>query len=167
MPKLTFRKLLNVMGLYLEGLSHQAIAEKTGVSKGSVSNVVEMVRDGQLPALGGIEEKLDAHREVAVQIRRNGLSLSQAAVGLTAFQGFAALGIAPGDIARMVGLFRSMTTEGTKTEKFARAALVLLEVQESTGKEPEELEAWVGDLQAQSEALVTQCQEREPVSQQV
>ena len=167
MPELTFRKRLRTVELLLEGHSYQTISERVGVSKGTVSNVINEVRDGQLPTVRGLEDQVDGLREVATQVQRNGLSLSQAAVGLTAFRGFAALGIAPGGISKMVTLCHSMTPDGMETEKFARAVLVLLEAQERTGKGPEELEEWVGELVARSEALVTQCQELEPVAQQV
>lgn len=95
MPELSLPKRLNVVGLYLEGHYHQAIAEKTGVSKGSVTNIVDMLRDGQRPALRGIDDQVDVLRKVAVEINRHGLSLSQAAVGVVAFQSFTALGIPP------------------------------------------------------------------------
>ena len=98
MPELNFRKRLRVVELLLQGHSYQTISERVGVSKGTVSNVINEVRNGQLPTVRGLEDQVDGLREVATQVQRNGLSLSQAAVGLTAFRGFAALGIAPGGI---------------------------------------------------------------------
>ena len=103
MPELTYRKRLSVLRLYLAGHSHQVIAENTEVAKGSVPNTIMMLKDG-LPVLGGIEDQMDALRQVAVQVRRNGLALSQAAVGLTAFQSFVVLGLAPGDSSKIVAL---------------------------------------------------------------
>ena len=58
MPELTCRKRLNVLRLYLAGHSHQVIAENTGVAKGSVPNTIMMLKDGQLPVLGGIDENV-------------------------------------------------------------------------------------------------------------
>ncbi len=110
---------------------------------------------------------MDILRELAVEVRRSGLSMPQAALGLTAFRGLAAVGVAPQDISRMVALCRSMTPEGRDTRQFAAAAVSLIEAKERTGKGIQELEEWVEDLQEKADALVTKCQELEPLAQQV
>lgn len=143
MPELTPRKHMNVLRLYFQGDSYQAIAQKTGVGKGSVVNIITMLKSGQFRAFRDTEDQVDALREVAVQLKRSGLSLPQAAIGLSAFQGIAALGVPPGDIGKVVAFCRSLTPDGIETGKFVGAALALLEAQEDTGKGLQELEGYV------------------------
>ncbi len=167
MPELNFRKRLRIVELLLEGHSYETISERVGVSKGTIANVMNELRDGQLPAVRGIEEVVDILRELSVQIRRSGLSIPQAALGLTAIRSLAAVGVAPQDISRMVALCRSMTPEGRDARQFADAAVALLEAKERTGKGIQELEGWVEGLQEKADALMTQNQELEPLTQQV
>ncbi|MDO8751588.1 MAG: hypothetical protein Q7K03_10685 [Dehalococcoidia bacterium] len=54
MDKLSVAKQVSVVRLYLSGLSHDQIAAKTGVSKGSVANVVAEVRAGRFPEANGL-----------------------------------------------------------------------------------------------------------------
>ena len=167
MPDLTLRKRMNVVRLYFQGFSYQEIAQKSGVSKGSVVNIISMLKSGQFPTFRDMDDQVDALRELAVQLRRSDLSLPQAAVGLSAFQGIAALGVPPGDIGRVVAFYRSLTPDGIETGQFVRAALALLEAQEHTGKGPQELEVWVSELEERANALAVQCLELEPVAEQV
>ena len=75
MPGLTPRRHMNVIRLYIQGDSYQAIAQKSGVAKGSVVNVITMLKSGQFPAFRDNDDQVDALREVAVQLKRSGLSL--------------------------------------------------------------------------------------------
>ena len=167
MPELIFRKRLRIVELLLGGHSYQTISERVGVSKGTIANVMNELRDGEIPSVQGIEDVADILRELAVEIRRSGLSIPQASLGITAIRSLAAVGVAPQDISRMVALCRSMTPEGRDARQFADAAVALIEAKERTGKGIQELEGWVEDLQEKADALVTQRQELEPLAKQV
>ena len=56
MPELTFRKRLRIVELLLGGHSYQTISERVGVSKGTIANVMNELRDGEIPIVQGIEE---------------------------------------------------------------------------------------------------------------
>ena len=167
MPELTPQKQMNVIRLYFQGESYQTIAQKSGVAKGSVVNVITMLKSGQFPDFRDTGDQVHALREVVVQLKRSGLSLPQAAVGLSAFQGIAALGVSRGDIGRLLALCRSLTPDGVGTGKFVRAALAILEAQEHTGMGAEELEEWVNELQHRADSLVAQRQELEPMAEEL
>ncbi len=167
MPELNFRKRLRIVELLLGGHSYQTISKRVGVSNGTIANVMNELRDGEIPAVRGVEEVVDILRELSVQIRRSGLSIPQAALGLTAIRSLAAVGVAPQDISRMVNLCRSMAPEGRDARQFADAAVALIEAKERTGKGIQELEGWVERLQEKADALMTQNQELEPLTQQV
>ncbi len=48
MQKLSLKKQLTIVRLYLSGLSYQEINAKAGVSKGTVANVVADLRAGRI-----------------------------------------------------------------------------------------------------------------------
>ena len=102
MPSITQRKKTTVVLLYLQGYSYQENSAKTGISKGSVVSILTDLRNGKFHPLENITDAIDTLREVAVQIRRTDLSLSQAALGLTAFQGIEALGVPPAEVKKVV-----------------------------------------------------------------
>ena len=164
MPELTPRKQLTVIRFYFHGYSYQDIAQKSGVSKGSVVNIINVLKSGQLPAFRDLEDQVDTLRELAVQLKRGGLSISQAAIGLSAFEGITALGVSPVDLRRAVAGYCSLTPDGIETGQFVKAALALLQAQDRTGKSPEKLESWVSELEERANALVIQCQELEPIA---
>ncbi len=142
MPELTFRKRLRIVELLLGGHSYQTISERVGVSKGTIANVMNELRDGEIPIVQGIEEVADILRELAVEIRRSGLSIPQASLGIIAIRSLAAVGVAPQDISRMVALCRSMTPEGRDARQFADAAVALLKAKERTGKGIQDQAQW-------------------------
>ena len=167
MAELTMRVRLNVVKYFLEGFSHEEIGRKCGVAKGSVLNVITMLKEGQFPACRELEEQVDTLREVAVQIHRSGLSLAQTGIGLSAFRTIAELGVPPAEVGRLAAWLRDFAPDGMGTREFVRAASALLESQKRTGKGPEELAVWVGDLEERATALADQCRELAPLAEEV
>ena len=49
MEKLTAQKKISIVRQYFSGLSYDEIATKTGVSKGSVANVITDLKAGEIP----------------------------------------------------------------------------------------------------------------------
>ena len=84
MPAISARKTMNVVRLYMKGHPHQYIADRAGVSKGTVANIIDDLREGRFNAIENLSDQIDGLREVAVELRKSGLSLSQAAMGLSA-----------------------------------------------------------------------------------
>lgn len=167
MAELTMRVRLNMVKYFLEGLSNEEIGRKCGVAKGSVNNVITMLKEGQFPACRELEEQVDTLREVAVQIHRSGLSLAQTAIGLSAFRTIAELGVPPAEVGRLAAWLRDFAPDDMESGEFVRAAGALLESQERTGKGPEELAVWVGDLEERATALADRCQELAPLAEEV
>ena len=167
MAELTMRVRLNMVKYFLEGLSHEEIGRKCGVAKGSVNNMITMLKEGQFPACRELEEQVDTLREVAVQIHRSGLSLAQTAIGLSAFRTIAELGVPPAEVGGLAAWLRDFAPDDMESGEFVRAASALLESQERTGKGPEELAVWVGDLEERATALADRCQELAPLAEEV
>ncbi len=140
MDKLSRAKQVAVVRLYLSGLSHDQIAAKTGVSKGSVANVVAEVRAGRFPEANGLSEQVEALRELAIDLGRSKLTPSQAAAGMTVLSRLQSLGVEPGEIERWSVMCRQLAPQGAQPDAFVRVALALDEVRRRTGLEPEALE---------------------------
>ena len=58
MEKLTTAKRLQIVKLYLSGLSYDEIAAKTGISKGTVANVVAELKAGNFPEAANVSNLL-------------------------------------------------------------------------------------------------------------
>ena len=167
MPAISARKTMNVVRLYLEGHPHQYIADRAGVSKGTVANIIDDLREGRFNAIENLSDQIDGLREVAVELRKSGLSLSQAAMGLSAFQGIESLGVASTDVKNVVEKCRELTPEGAKTQDFLAAVSTVMDVEQRTGMNPKELEETVGELEDRYHILEQSCQELEPISKEV
>ncbi len=68
MDKLSTKKRLNIVTQYLSGLHYDEVADKSGVSKGTVANVVADLRAGRFPeAANGAE-----HIDLLLELSRDG-----------------------------------------------------------------------------------------------
>ena len=143
MPALTARKKMNTVRYFIQGYSYQQIVAKSGISKGSVVANITDLKNGIFDDLEIFSDEVDALREIRVELRKRDLSLSQAILGLSAFQGIEALGVQPADIKRVVEMCQRLTPEGTETQDFVAAVSAVVEVEQRTGMTPKELETRV------------------------
>lgn len=77
---------MQVLKLYFKGYSYGGIVEKTGVSKGSVVNIVRELKEGRYPKLESIMDVVNELRDLAVEIRKGSLEVSKASLGLKFYQ---------------------------------------------------------------------------------
>ncbi len=165
MPELSMRKRLNVVRFYFQGLPYEEIVTRAGVAKGTVVNVINELKAGRFPQVTNLEDEVEALREVAVGLKRTNMSVSQAASGLVALQWLESLGVEPGELEQVTALYRQLASG--ETAAFVRAAITLEEVQDRTGKDPEELMVWLEGLEARAWELEQQCEEMAPLAQEV
>ena len=52
MKQFPFQTRMEVLDLYLQGLSGDKVSEKTGVSKGAVVSIIKDAREGKYPEMG-------------------------------------------------------------------------------------------------------------------
>lgn len=74
MERLTAKKKLAVVRLYLAGLSYDEIAARSGVSKGTVANVVTELKAGIFPEAADVAEQVELLRELSLDLRRSNLT---------------------------------------------------------------------------------------------
>ena len=147
MEKLSLKKKLLIIRLYTAGLSYDDIANKAGVGKGTVGNVITELKAGRFPEFGDLPEQLELIRELAVDLKRARLTPVQAAVGTMVLSRLQELGVEPGEIEGFSALCRTLNTDGIDITFFIRAALAFEEQRERTGLSVEELEMKVNGLE--------------------
>ena len=104
-------------------------------------------------------EQIELLRELAVDLRKSGMSAGQATVGVTALLRLHQLGLEPVDLERLTDLCRALPQE-IDTPSFISAALALEDMRKRTGLDPDELETKVAELEKAAAGL-------EPLAQQV
>jgi uncharacterized protein (DUF3084 family) len=144
--KLSLRKQLAVVRLYLSGFSYDEIAAQAGVSKGTVANVIMDLKAGRILNVHESAEQLELLRELAVDLRRLRVNPGQAAAGLAVLSHLQEVGIEPADVERWAAMCRELAPQGTEAQLFVRAALSLQQLRERTGLSVEALEEKVHSL---------------------
>lgn len=161
MEKLSLRKQAMIVRLYLNGLSYSEIAAKVGVSKGTVANVITELKAGRFPEAGEVSDQIELLRELAVDLRKSGLTPGRALAGIAVLSRIEEFGLEPTDIERFAALCKTLTPE-TDTQSFVKAALDLATLEERTGLSFHDLEEKAHDLEqavADLEPLAQQVQE--------
>jgi len=149
-----------IIRLYLDGHSYGEIATRSGIGKGSITNIVAELKAGQIFDIQGPIEQLELFRELSTDLRRHSLSLGQALVGLSALTRLQELGVEPSDIESWTAIFREMSPDEVGLRAFTHAALALQDIQKRTGltfdaleEKADGLEQEVGRLEPIAEEL--------------
>jgi predicted nucleic acid-binding Zn-ribbon protein len=156
MERLTAKKKLTVIRLYFSGLSYDEIAAKTGVSKGTVANVVAELKAGVLPEAADVGEQIDLLRELSLDLKRSNLTPGQCAVGLILLTRINECGLDPADIDRWPTILKAVRNEDDAKE-FVGLIYSIQEVQQRSGLSIEALDKKVHELEKKAADL-------EPVS---
>jgi hypothetical protein len=98
MEKLSIKKEMSIIRLFLSGYPYQDIATKTGVSKGTVANVIAALKAGHFPEVQDSTEQVELLRELACDLHQTKLTPAQAITGLAAMSQLSQLGVEPSDI---------------------------------------------------------------------
>ena len=153
MERLTAKKKLTVVRLYFSGLSYDEIAAKSGVSKGTVANVVAELKAGVIPEAADVGEHIELLRELSLDLKRSNLTPGQCAVGLILLTRISGCGLDPADIDRWPMILKMVRNEDD-TKEFVRYIYSIQEVQQRSGlsiealdKKVHELEKKAGDLE--------------------
>lgn len=142
MEKISPRKQLTVIRLYLQGFSYGEIASKAGVAKGTITNVISALKSGQIPDVREASDQIDMLRELATDLHQLGMSAGEAVTGLTVLRYIGELGLHPGEITAWATMCRELAAreEQGEVDEFVQAAIYLNEFLEETGCNPAELE---------------------------
>ena len=95
MKELTEEIKLEILKLFLLGYSYDDIATNCDVSKGTVANVVNDFRAGRFPAFADIPDLMDALRELSIELKKRGVGVSEALLGIAFFSRLDEMGVTP------------------------------------------------------------------------
>jgi predicted nucleic acid-binding Zn-ribbon protein len=152
MERLTPKKKLAVVRLYLSGLSYGEIAAKIGVSKGTVANVVTELKAGTIPEAADIGEHIELLRELSIDLKQSNLTPGQCAIGLMLLSRISECGLDPADIDRWPMILKAVRNEDDAKE-FVRLIYSIQEVQQRSGLNIEALDKKVHELEKKATDL--------------
>jgi len=130
---------LEVARLYLLGYTYKEIETKTGVSHGSIANIVKELLSGQLTISGVPSDEVGDLYQLSVDLKKTSLEPSQALLGLTLFMKFTELGIVPSQFDQWSELVKVYAPDDFPAEDFFKAALNLHKLEEAEDKPFQEI----------------------------
>lgn len=130
---------LEVAQYYLLGHSYKEIEEGTGVSHGSISNIVHEIEQGNLTIPGIPFDQVNDLRQLSLDLREKSLEPSQALLGLVFSERLRTLGITPEYLDNWAEVIKQFTQPDFTPRDFLEAALRLHELEGSQGKPYETL----------------------------
>jgi len=158
MEKLSAKKKVAVVRQYLSGQSYNEIAAKSGVSKGTVANVVTDLKVGEFPEAADLVDQIELLRELSLDLKRSKLTPGQCAMGLIVLTRILECGLNPADIDRWSPILKSAGSEA-EVQELVSTISSIQEVQKRTGLGLEELDNKVHELEKKASDL-------EPMSMQ-
>lgn len=152
MERLTAKKRLAIARFYFSGLSYDEIAAKSGVSKGTVANVVAELKAGVIPEAADVGEHIELLRELSLDLKRSNVTPGQCAVGLILLARISECGLDPADIDRWPMILKMVRNEDDSKE-FVRYIYSIQEVQQRSGLSIEALDKKVHELKKKAADL--------------
>jgi chromosome segregation ATPase/transposase-like protein len=134
MKELSREKRQEVVQHYILGCSYEEITGETGVSHGTVANIIREVDNGQLTIPGSTFDQVNDLRQLSLELKKKNIEPSQAQLGLLLFEKFRALGITPEMIDKWAELTKRFTPVDFPAEEFFGIALRLHELEKTEGK---------------------------------
>jgi len=166
MEKLSAKKKVAVVRLYLSGLSYNEIAAKTGVSKGTVANVVTDLKAGGFPEAVDLVDQIELLRELSLDFKRSKLTPGQCAMGLVVLTRILECGLDPADIDRWSPVLKSAGSEAEVQELISTISSIQ-EVQKRTGLGLEDLDHKVHELEKKAAELEPMSEKHDDYEKQV
>ena len=157
MKELTSTKRLEAAQYYLLGYSYKEIEDETGVSHGSVVDIVKEIEDGRLTIPDVPIDQVNDLRQLSFNLKKRSLEPSQALLGITFFERLQELGIVPESLARRSELVKTFAPADFPAKDFFESAMKLHELEENEGKPFEELAEQYRILNEGTERLRTQA----------
>jgi DNA repair exonuclease SbcCD ATPase subunit len=151
MKQIPFQTKMEVLDLYLQGLSADKVSEKTGVSKGAVISIIKDAREGKYPELE-LKGRIDELHNVAVRLRKQDLDLTQARLGFSFLQRLLVMGIEPERLEEWIAFCSEISP--TSPQDFIPVAMELLRVEKETGLSYHELASQVEELTDRRQKLI-------------
>jgi len=166
MKEISRTKKLEVAQYYILGYPYSDIENRSGVSHGSVVNIVKELECDKLSIPGTSFDQVNDLRQLSFELKKKGLEPSQALLGLLLFDRLRVLEITPALMGEWSELAKKFLPVDFPSKDFLEAALRLDELEKSEGKpfatlavEYERLEEGVARLKSETDSLVKNKEE--------
>ncbi|MFC2039311.1 hypothetical protein ACFLST_00765 [Chloroflexota bacterium] len=124
-------KRLEVAHYYLLGYSYEEIEAETGVSHGSIANIVRELENGKLTIPGTAFDQVDDLRQLSLGLAKKGVQPSQSLLGLLLFERLRTLEITPEHLDSWAELIERFDQPDSTPKDFLEVALRLHELEKS------------------------------------
>ena len=151
MRQLDFQVKMHVLDFYLQGLSADRVAERSGVSKGAVVAIIKDAREGRYPQLE-LKGRVDELHHLAVRLQKENLDIAQAGLGFSFLRRLVNIGIEPAQMEEWLQFCKEISP--SPPEGFIPAAMALLRVEKETGLSYTELTSQVKELVSRRQKLI-------------
>jgi hypothetical protein len=82
MRQISFQQKMEVIELYLKGLSTNEIVDKSQISKGTVVSILADAREGKFPGMD-LKDRIDELHTLSVRLKKEALDLTQTKLGFS------------------------------------------------------------------------------------
>ena len=134
MREISRAKKLEVAQYYILGYPYSDIENRSGVSHGSVANIVKELEYGKLTIPGTSFDQVNDLRQLSFDLKKKGLEPSQALLGLLLFDRIRVLEITPELVDKWSELAKKILPADFPAKDFLEAALRLDELEKAEGK---------------------------------
>jgi len=147
---------MQALDLYLTGISADAVATQTGISKGAVISVIKDAREGTLPP-PTLKDRIDELHRLSVKLKKEGLDLPQARLGFSLLKTLQKMNIEPDSIRKWADFCSSLSP--MPPADFVPAAVAMFQLEKETGKSYGELTSEVKGLASKKATLAVEVQD--------
>ncbi len=178
MKEITRTKRLEVVHYYLLGYTYREIEEESGVSHGSIANIVSEIENGDLIIPGTSFDQVNDLRQLSFDLRKSGLKPSQALLGITFLKKLQDLQITPEHLEAWSELVNRLLPPDFPAKEFFESARRLHDLETTQGKSFEtiteeykihcqRIEKLKGEVDSLSKAKSQLSNEMKPLSSQL
>jgi DNA repair exonuclease SbcCD ATPase subunit len=134
MKEISRGKRLEIAHYYVLGHTYGEIEEETGVSHGSIANIVQELENGELTIPGIPFDQVNDLRQLSFDLKKKGLQPSQALLGLALFERLRTLEITPENLDSWAEIIKRFDNPDFSPKDYFEAGLRLHELEHSQGK---------------------------------
>ncbi len=127
-----------VIKLFFTGLPYEEISQQLGISKGSVVNIIDDFREGNLPLPPGITEYIDTLRQLAVDLKKNNTTVVHTKACLKLDVKLREMGILSEQAEQWLDICHGIASTSVSNNDFIQAGLELARLASENGLSYEE-----------------------------
>jgi len=178
MKEITRTKRIEVAHYYLLGFTYKEIEDETGISHGSIANIVSELEDDDLNIPGTTFDQVNDLRQLSFDLKKSGLKSSQALLGITFLKKLHDLQIIPEHLEAWSELVKKLLPPDFPVKEFFESARRLHDLEISQGQSFEtitevykshcqRIEKLKGEVDSLSKAKSQMSNEIKPLSSQL